>query len=45
MNYDDLTWNDGYFDAQMGGFPLTAVGEYYMGYLAGEADKDDSEIF
>lgn len=31
---DELDWNDGYFDAQMGALPRSMSGDYYMGFLA-----------
>lgn len=41
---NELDWNDGFYDAQMGGLPRTMTGDYYMGYLAGEDDLSNDGI-
>lgn len=41
----ELDWDDGFYDAQSGALPRTVDGDYYLGYLAGESDKDEMEMF
>ena len=41
MEDEELDWNDGYLDAEMGGVPRTTLGSYYEGFMAYQDELSD----